>query len=78
MKRVSKSELKAKMFEHFRYVESSGEELIVTDYGVPVLKIVPLVFQKSLKQLFSDLQGRVKISRAAALEPLNEEWGPDQ
>ena len=75
MKGVSKSELKAKMIQHFRSVESSGEELIVTDYGVPVLKIIPLVSKKSLAQVFSELQGRVKIGRHIALQPLSEESG---
>ena len=38
---VSKSELKARAFELFRQVQDSGEELIVTDRGKPVLKVVP-------------------------------------
>ena len=38
---VSKSRLKAKALEYFREVERTGNELIVTDHGRPVLKIVP-------------------------------------
>lgn len=38
---VSKSRLKAKALEYFREVERTGVELIITDHGRPVLKIVP-------------------------------------
>jgi len=38
---VSKSAFKAKALELFREVERSGRELIITDHGKPVLKIVP-------------------------------------
>lgn len=40
-KPVSKSQFKAQALEYFRRVEKTGEELIVTDKGRPVLKIVP-------------------------------------
>lgn len=35
---VSKSTLKGKMLEYFRQVEETGEELVVTDNGRPVVK----------------------------------------
>jgi antitoxin (DNA-binding transcriptional repressor) of toxin-antitoxin stability system len=38
---VSKSEFKAKALEFFRQVESSGESLVVTDHGKPVLEVRP-------------------------------------
>jgi prevent-host-death family protein len=41
MKTVSKSKLKARALEYFREVERTGEELVLTDRGKPVLKIVP-------------------------------------
>ncbi len=37
--RISKSAFKAKALEYFRQVELTGENLIVTDYGKPVLEI---------------------------------------
>nr|WP_044042636.1 type II toxin-antitoxin system Phd/YefM family antitoxin [Caballeronia insecticola] len=39
VKRVSKSEFKAKALEYFRHVESTGERMIVTDHGKPVLEV---------------------------------------
>lgn len=41
MKFVSKSALKAKALDYFRQVEQSGEPLVITDRGRPVLEIVP-------------------------------------
>lgn len=41
MKKISKSKLKPVMLKIFRDIEKTGEELIVTDHGKPVLKIIP-------------------------------------
>jgi prevent-host-death family protein len=38
---VSKSKFKPQALEYFRQVEESGEPLIITDRGKPVLKILP-------------------------------------
>lgn len=38
---VSKSKFKPRALEYFREVEQSGKELIISDHGKPVLKIVP-------------------------------------
>ncbi|UCC73736.1 MAG: type II toxin-antitoxin system Phd/YefM family antitoxin [Gemmatimonadota bacterium] len=38
---VSKSQLKARALQYFREVERTGEELIITHHGRPVLKLVP-------------------------------------
>jgi prevent-host-death family protein len=40
-KSVSKSQFKPKALEYFRQVEATGRELVITDRGRPVLKIVP-------------------------------------
>jgi antitoxin (DNA-binding transcriptional repressor) of toxin-antitoxin stability system len=42
-KTISKSRFKAKALEYFRDVEQTGEELVITDKGKPVLKISLLV-----------------------------------
>ncbi len=56
---ISKSKLKAKMLEIFRQLEASGEELIVTDQGRPVLKIIPIKKEASVAEVFGDIQGKV-------------------
>lgn len=40
-RRVSKSQFKPRTLEYFRQVEQSGEALIITDHGRPVLKVIP-------------------------------------
>ncbi|MBD2939833.1 type II toxin-antitoxin system Phd/YefM family antitoxin [Burkholderia pseudomallei] len=38
---VSKSEFKAKALELFRWVEASGQSVVVTDHGKPALEVRP-------------------------------------
>jgi antitoxin (DNA-binding transcriptional repressor) of toxin-antitoxin stability system len=38
---VSKSQFKAKALEFFRQVETTGEPLVITDRGLPVLEVRP-------------------------------------
>ncbi len=58
MKTVSKSKLKAKALEYFREVEETGSELVVTDRGRPVLKIVP--YREPSVDALRALRGSVK------------------
>ncbi|MCM2265018.1 MAG: type II toxin-antitoxin system prevent-host-death family antitoxin [Desulfuromonadales bacterium] len=41
MKQVSKSQFKPRSLEYFRVVEQTGEELVITDHGRPVAKVIP-------------------------------------
>ena len=70
---ISKSKLKAKMLEIFRQLESSGNELIVTDHDKPVLKIIPIKQKAAVAAVFGELQGQVTY-----LEDINtaslQEW----
>ncbi|HEY4003018.1 MAG TPA: type II toxin-antitoxin system Phd/YefM family antitoxin [Candidatus Xenobia bacterium] len=56
---VSKSEFKPKALEFFREVERTGQELIVTDHGHPVLKIVP--FADPTERILQQLKGSVEF-----------------
>ena len=68
MPHVSKSVLRAKMFEYFRQLEEGGGELIVTEFGKPVLRITPYAAKCNVDELFKEVRGKAKIPRAAALE----------
>jgi antitoxin (DNA-binding transcriptional repressor) of toxin-antitoxin stability system len=72
-KTISKARLKARMLEIFRQLEATGGELIVTDHGKPVLKIIPLKEKMTVDVVFRSLQGQVIY-----LEEINastqEEW----
>jgi antitoxin (DNA-binding transcriptional repressor) of toxin-antitoxin stability system len=70
---ISKSKLKAKMLETFRQLEASGEELIVTDQGKPVLKIIPIKKASSVADVFGDIQGKVAY-REDINAPMLAEW----
>jgi antitoxin (DNA-binding transcriptional repressor) of toxin-antitoxin stability system len=41
-KRVSKARFKAAALEYLRDVEASGEALVITDRGRPVLRVAPI------------------------------------
>ena len=41
MEVVSKSAMKARALEYFRLVERTGQGVIITDHGRPVLKLLP-------------------------------------
>jgi hypothetical protein len=75
MKKVSKSVLKAKMFKYFRGLEEQGGELIVTESGKPVLKILPFVPGLGIEEAFKDLRDKARIPRDVAIEGTKEEWG---
>lgn len=74
MLEISKSKLKAHMLEIFRQLEESGEELIVTDRGRPVLRIQPIVRKRSVTEVFGPVQGKV-IYHEDILVPTLDEWG---
>ncbi|HEX9165316.1 MAG TPA: type II toxin-antitoxin system prevent-host-death family antitoxin [Gemmatimonadales bacterium] len=40
-KSISKSRFKAQALQYFREVEQTGQALVITDHGTPVLKLVP-------------------------------------
>jgi prevent-host-death family protein len=72
MKKVSKSEFKAHALEFFRQVEQTGQELIITDRGRPVLKIMPLFAEP--EKLLKSLQGTV-IEYEGPTEPVGlDQW----
>jgi antitoxin (DNA-binding transcriptional repressor) of toxin-antitoxin stability system len=74
MKTISKSQLKSKMLSVFRALEQSGEELVVTDHGKPVLKIVALQpSPQKPAELFKPYRGRV-VYRKDWMTPTENEW----
>jgi antitoxin (DNA-binding transcriptional repressor) of toxin-antitoxin stability system len=73
MQTVSKSALKAKMLQYFRNIEESGEELLVTNNGKPVLKVIPFQPLKTCLEVFGSYQGKVKY-HGDLLENTSDEW----
>lgn len=72
VKMISKSRFKARALALFREVERTGRELIITDRGTPVLKLVPYR---------ADPQGALRVLRdtvvryEAPMKPVaDSEW----
>lgn len=69
---VSKSQFKPHSLHYFREVERSGEALIITDHGRPVLKVVPYVADP--EEYFMGLRNTV-IKFDDPLEPVGlDDW----
>jgi len=71
-KLISKSRFKPKSLEYFRQVEESGEELIITDRGRPVIKVIP--YSAEPTNVVQLLRNSVK-SYKKPVEPVGiEDW----
>jgi prevent-host-death family protein len=69
---VSKSQFKPHSLEYFRRIEQTGEELVITDHGRPVLKVVPYVDDP--EDCFKGLRHTV-LKYEKPFEPVaEEEW----
>ncbi|MDO9081436.1 MAG: type II toxin-antitoxin system Phd/YefM family antitoxin [Desulfuromonadales bacterium] len=69
---VSKSQFKPRSLEYFRKIEQSGEELVITDHGRPVLKVIPYVADP--EECFRGLRNTV-LQYDNPLEPVGvESW----
>lgn len=56
---VSKSQFKPRSLEYFRLIEESGETIIITDRGKPVLKVMPYT---------DNSEDRLKVLRNSVLQ----------
>ncbi len=69
---VSKSQFKPKALNYFRQVEQSGKEIVITDRGKPVLKLVP--YTEKPEAWLKPLRGSVR-KYLKPTEPVTaEEW----
>ena len=56
---ISKSQFKPRSLVYFRLIEESGETLIITDRGKPVLKVMPYT---------ANTEDQLKILRSSVLQ----------
>ena len=54
---ISKSQFKPRALQYFREVQEKGLELIITDHGKPVIKIIP--YSKNQREVLKRLQNTV-------------------
>ncbi len=69
--RISKAKLKPRLLEYLRKVQASGKELVITDRGRPVLKIVP--YSEKPSDVTKALRGSV-TKYQGPLEPIEVAW----
>lgn len=71
---VSKSKFKPAALEYFRRVQETQEELIISDHGKPVLKIIPYREAKTNTiDPLTKLRGTLKRYEQP-FEPIEEIW----
>jgi prevent-host-death family protein len=70
-KQISKSQFKSHALELFRRVQKTGEPLVITDFGKPVLKIVPYN-EKAEKVTLESMRGKV-VEYINPMEPVGQE-----
>jgi prevent-host-death family protein len=71
-RKISKSAFKPRALEYFREVERTGREIIITDRGAPVVKVVP--FQPDPHTAREELLGTV-VRYDDPTEPVGvEDW----
>jgi len=69
---ISKSLFKPHSLEYFRKIEQTGEELVITDHGRPVLKIIP--YMSDPEECFRGLRNTV-LNYDAPLDPVGtKDW----
>ena len=71
-KMISKSQFKPRALQYFREVEKTGKELIISDRGKPVLKIVP--YTENPEEALKSLRNTV-VKYEDPTEPIGlEDW----
>jgi antitoxin (DNA-binding transcriptional repressor) of toxin-antitoxin stability system len=69
---ISKSKFKPRALYYFRQVENTGKELIISDHGKPVLKILP--YTEDPQEVLKALRNTV-VTYENPTEPVGlEDW----
>jgi prevent-host-death family protein len=68
---VTKSQFKPHALEYFRKIQETGEEVIITDHGKPVLKVVP--YAERPADALKALRGSV-LKYDGPTKPTGEKW----
>lgn len=74
MQTISTDTLEINLQKYFAQIHQSGEDVVVTDKGVPIIKLTPLKPNMDVAEAFKDLQGKIKY-HDDILKPETEEWG---
>ena len=75
MLKVSKSRFKAQALELFRHVERTGQPIIITDRGTPVLKVMP--YREDPEAALRTLRASVVKYHAPTKPVGDDDWESD-
>lgn len=75
MKTIKASEFKAKCLQLMDDIAKTGEEIVVTKRGKPVVRVSPAKHKPA--SLYGALKGHIKIT-GDILEPVGERWDASQ
>lgn len=69
---VSKSAFKARALQHLRQVQETGKELVITDRGTPVVKVVP--YERDPASRLKALRGSVRQYKDPTRPVAEKDW----
>lgn len=69
---ISKARFKPRALEYFRRVQETGEDLIITDHGRPVVRVAP--YRPRERDPFQALRGSVKHFRDPEAPVAPDDW----
>ena len=72
-KKVPKSEFKPKAFEYMRRVRETGQPLVITEHGKPVLKLIPYEEDRP-QEILQTLRGKILDYQDPLLPVGAEDW----
>lgn len=73
---IAAGEFKAKCLKIMDDIEKTRKEVVITKFGRPVAKLVPVEGKKQ-KSLFGCMKGSV-IIKGDIIAPIDEKWSADE
>jgi antitoxin (DNA-binding transcriptional repressor) of toxin-antitoxin stability system len=70
---ISDKAIQKNILKYFDYILRTGEEIIITNDNIPVLKIVPFRQKRKPDEVFKDVRGKIRYYDDI-LKPETDEW----
>lgn len=71
---ISRDLLEKNIQKYFDHIHQTGEDVIITDNDIPILKLSSFKPKTDVEGLFKDVRGRVKYYDDI-MKPETAEWG---
>lgn len=73
---IAAGQFKSQCLKLMDQVQQTKEEIVITKYGTPVARLVPIASEDVESSIIGWMQGSVKIT-GDIVAPLNESWEAD-